>query len=633
MFGGLTIANPAALWAFAAVPLLVLAYLRRRQGRRLTVSSVLILKTLTKRRLIRRKFKPPLRFFVELLALCALIGAGAQPAFREETKQAAVIIDTSLSMRAKDKAGGFERRFDGARAAAKKWIAEQKRTQFTVYSSAPKLAGVGEKAVGADTAANLVDRLEPTPANDNLDAAATELAQNGEFDLVYIATDKEALFGGKRIPPAANEKETRVQVETVGRPAGNLYLTDLRAVRKDDESKHKQVVAGIGFSGLESVQAVVRLSGKGTEQTTSVTVPPNKIIEAVLDVPGEEQQLFKVELVPAPGTANAVTEDDFGWLSTKRGAGNQALVVVPDGEQPSLGLENIPVLNTTVVTAAEYAKKSRTAVEANSLLIFYRTAPADVPHCSSLIVLPPANNPVFPGSSEVSEPKITFWQEDHPITSYLKVPLLTPGRALIFAASSWAQPVINAEPGALLLAGESRGVRFAGAGFEIFPFEGAKTPSLSILTLNLINWLTGGSEMSSSFSAGGTIRLDGGKTWMIKTPAGELEQIEVPPRAASFYTLRQLGVYSIAGILSGGGDQPKTRLTAAVNAFHPLESATYERFSVVVPQSVAHEQKSQTDGATRLWPYLVVFGLLLLVLEILLACFIKEETDYAASRP
>ena len=58
--------------------------------------------------------------------------------------------------------------------------------------------------------------------------------------------------------------------------------------------------------------------------------------------------------------------------------------------------------------------------------------------------------------------------------------------------------IINSEQGSILFAGESRGFRFAVLGFEIFPFEGSKTPALSVLTLNLLNWLANTRSLSKT---------------------------------------------------------------------------------------------------------------------------------------
>ena len=56
----------------AALPLLlgalIYAYLRRGRGQRLVVSSLLIFQQLQTRAAQRRRFFPPLRFFLELLS-------------------------------------------------------------------------------------------------------------------------------------------------------------------------------------------------------------------------------------------------------------------------------------------------------------------------------------------------------------------------------------------------------------------------------------------------------------------------------------------------------------------------------------------------------------------------------------
>ena len=101
-------------------PLLVLAYLRQDRARRKVVSSVLILKEIAARPRRRRRFVPPPRFFFELLCLLLLALAATLPARRDERERVAVVVDTSLSMRAFDaKApGGTRMGAKGSRLAS-----------------------------------------------------------------------------------------------------------------------------------------------------------------------------------------------------------------------------------------------------------------------------------------------------------------------------------------------------------------------------------------------------------------------------------------------------------------------------------------------------------------------------------
>src|SRR3989338_6131317 len=92
--------NPAALYAFFLLPLLLIPYLIKRRPRRLVFSSLLLLRDLATAALGRpwgKLYLPPI-FFLQLLLLVLLILALAEPVFSVRPLKVAVIIDHSPSM-------------------------------------------------------------------------------------------------------------------------------------------------------------------------------------------------------------------------------------------------------------------------------------------------------------------------------------------------------------------------------------------------------------------------------------------------------------------------------------------------------------------------------------------------------
>ncbi|TAJ91201.1 hypothetical protein EPO44_14570, partial [bacterium] len=75
--------NPAALYSFFLLPLLLIPYLIKRRPRRLVFSSLLLLRDFPSRSLGRpwgRLYLPPI-FFLQLLLLILLTLALAEPVF------------------------------------------------------------------------------------------------------------------------------------------------------------------------------------------------------------------------------------------------------------------------------------------------------------------------------------------------------------------------------------------------------------------------------------------------------------------------------------------------------------------------------------------------------------------------
>jgi hypothetical protein len=73
--------------------------------------------------------------------------------------------------------------------------------------------------------------------------------------------------------------------------------------------------------------------------------------------------------------------------------------------------------------------------------------------------------------------------------TYVNPTLLTVPTTRLIDCPPSASPILTTTAGTIACAGEQQGFRYAIIGFELFPFDGPKTPTLSILTLNLFKWL------------------------------------------------------------------------------------------------------------------------------------------------
>ncbi|HEX6172586.1 MAG TPA: BatA domain-containing protein, partial [Candidatus Binatia bacterium] len=96
--------NPAALYGFFALPLLLIPYLIRRKPRRVVFSSLLLFlgqATQATAKPWGRLRLPPV-FFLQLLLLMLLILALAEPVFSVRVSNIAIVMDNSASMQAQE---------------------------------------------------------------------------------------------------------------------------------------------------------------------------------------------------------------------------------------------------------------------------------------------------------------------------------------------------------------------------------------------------------------------------------------------------------------------------------------------------------------------------------------------------
>ncbi len=633
----LQFAQPWLLGALLLTPALILAYLHRNPAKKKIVSSLVVLKALTLRPLPRRKFKPPLRFFLELLALAALCLAAARPVTLSDQFRIALVIDNSLSMRAMESGAGLPgTRLERARAAAAEWLDEQSgRTVVDLFASSPKLNRIGvERRERADAQSALSD-IKASTAGDTLEASVQELAESGMYERVVVVSDKtlEYVEGGRADPLSLfggddnrMRKQTRVVGLTVGERDSNVSIAGLAMVQGGLTDAGTKLIATIGYSGAAPADAKVVFSKLGGNEdvidASIVSLQPGQSVEVRAELNGSEAAAaaYKVEVAPTStsGVRDALAEDNSAWLVPRSDIGTRILIVSPPAALSRTGLESLPGFQVETIAPEEFPQRAELGLERYSTVIFHRSAPSVPPKRSTLLVLPPEDNVLFPVVFGVSEAVVSSWMSEHPINSYLKVPLLRPGASEIFATPSWAQAVIRAERGAIAVAGESRGYRFAAVGFEILPFEGARTSTVSVLTLNLINWLSGGAEITGSTLSGSTILTDAPGSWSVVTPEGRTETV-----SSDSFTLTTPGLYQVTD--AGGGQR-----AVAANPFYPEESNTFVSQSFAAKRIIEHERKID-EGASSWWPTLVAIALALMVLEQLLS-FLPERSRSGDSR-
>ncbi|MCB0359368.1 MAG: VWA domain-containing protein, partial [Bdellovibrionales bacterium] len=429
-----------------AAPLLYFAYRRKRLNRGQTVPSILLLELLPKHPTLRRRFKPPLNFFFELLALLVLAAALAQPLLPESGKSVAILLDTSLSMEAAaTRNPDAPTRFQEAQQRLSDWLARQSSsTVFSLYTSAPalerRLQTVSAGAVGAS-----LRGLSPQASSDAIESALTDLTSVGVYDEVVIVSDR----------PLANDvaasSPTRLTELRVGEVVSNIYLQSVRLESGSLRDAQSFLIASVAVSGpspqqvVASFRAEAKAGGTTELGTRTKLVRPGIIEDLRLPVPDDEQvRGYRVVLQAAGGgdhggSSDAIQSDNEGWIAAEGGSRNRLLVIdAGTTAQKSFGLEQLRGMTVTTMSPEQYARLSPAELGGYSTLIFHGTAPLRTPQVSSVLILPPENNRLFPIADSVQQPVISSWASEHPITSYLRVPLLKPGAAVTFEVPPWA---------------------------------------------------------------------------------------------------------------------------------------------------------------------------------------------------
>ena len=627
-FSLLEFANLAGLALGLASPLLVLAYLKRRPQQRKVFSSLVLLKALPRKKSVKRRVKIPPTFFLELLALLLLALAFASPFLRRGGEQVAVLFDNSLSMRARGDSDSRSR-LELALVQLDSRVNEYAgSTKYSLFSSSPRLTRVGPEQMSSAELLSNAENIEASFSSDQLGLAAAELAKSARYNEVLVVSDRSVQFEELEPQSKLDGESTEIEHVLVGPSASNIYLLDFRFERGAVGRKERSLLAWAGLSGslAQKVDAYLRDNSSGTLiAQKDFTLKPGQVSEVRFEVPGSRAALKTYSLeIKARNKAfhDAIAEDNQAWASKARGAKSDVLLVSTESRtRDALGLRLISGLAVKQISVEQYASLNLPDLQDYSLIIFHKVVPRTLPKVSSLFVLPPAGQKFFPVLSEESNVTITSWKEEHPITSYLRVPLLQPSGSLVFQAPLWTQEVLRVEKGPVLLAGESGGLRFSALGFEILPFEGRGNPPTTILTLNLMNWLRAGSEIGNSLRTGSVYQLEAGKTWLVKSPQGDIRTIEPSAENPEKLSFDQAGVYILTSISGQSQENLKrTHQLFTANLNHPDESATFEEQFFVVKKRFSHDELSH-NTERPLWPLLVKLAFALLCFELIWRIF------------
>ncbi|MBX7136428.1 MAG: VWA domain-containing protein [Oligoflexia bacterium] len=486
--------------AIAGIPVvlgtLIYAYLRRGRGNKVLVGSTLILKLIKSQSSSRRKFLPPLRFFFELLLMLLLLGAVGGFFIEDNAQRIAILIDNSLSMAAAEPAGA-ESLIDMARARAADFLRQlPSSARVELFAACPDSRSLSEGFGGANAALALLEEVKAEYCSDSLNAAARKLLAKDDYSKVVVLSDK-ALH--ETSDPNLNAK---LLVITVQHPkaGSNLMLKSVEVIASPTEGSREIGVDLVSFAN-RSAQLDLRLEG----YTALDKDEPLKLVGArrVSLAPGARETVkfkdqgdiysaYRATLSPVPASEDLdqLSADNEGYLSlqtTKRRA-----VVISDLRPEDLGLNLIGWMKFDHVRPEAYAPE---VLGTGDLLIFHRFVPATLPEANLLFVAPENSTPLFVLRNGLSNAEITSWNDNHPILNYLNLTLLNLREAKTLESPN-AEALIKVGAGNVALAGRQGPYRFAVTGFELFPFEAKRAPTLSILTLNLLKWFLADSKVS-----------------------------------------------------------------------------------------------------------------------------------------
>ncbi len=521
--------NPGALIFLAMVPALVLAWLARERPSRVTVSSVLAFRALHAMRKERFGGLPKLdwTFFVELLILCLAVLAMARPYLIRHGNPIAIVLDNSAAMQARTRDG--KTRLDRARDETDTMLSNSDASTVALYLTAPQPHQVSGQPIAPAQAHFQIADVTASDAPTDPAAVANllgDLSSRGQVSKVIFASSR----------PLAPPTPPRINAITVGDPIDNFALGSftLRRETFGAEALHARLTVA-NFSPKPQ-EVAVTVSGDDKQLgTAKVNLGPRET--GVVEFPSlGPANVYKAALTPGDG----FPLDNVAY-ATAGSVKSVSILFVSPHPADAQGLDSIPG-----VTVATKSPDAFTPADLHDidLAIFEYAAPKELPTVNSLLVMPPAGDPVFGFNvTSVAPVRITEWSPIDPLTDAVNFRLLNIRQGEVFDTHPWMESPIDGAGGALVLRGERQGHRFVATGFNPFPYLGKRNLPMSILTLNALGYLAGVGANSGGYRTGQPWLVPAGVN-DVRLPSGK----NVAARPGTLFTdVAAQGIYQLVG--------------------------------------------------------------------------------------
>jgi hypothetical protein len=599
-----------------AIPIVLLHMLRLRR-QTAPVSSTLLWRLGQLDRQANQpwqRLKPSALLLTQLLTLVALSLALARPTLARQqlqTDHAVLLLDASASMRAVDGSAGAASRFALAQTAALTLLDSMPtgaRVTLIQVGRAPRVvaASTPDRAAAADR----LRGLEPEWGRADWPAALA-LAAGALTDpdaAAFILSDGGLPADG--LPALAGD----VRYVLVGAPAANLSVAAFSATGA--AAGPPQVFVRIDNTGAAAEVLLSLYADGDLFEARRLTVPAAGSLPLVVAAP--DARRFEARLLPADGSAarlDALAADDRAF-AVRAAGGARSVLLTPYQITPTVrhnlflrqaltalvGPENLTLLQPGPDGALALP------TDLPALLVLDGDLLAPPPGPNLLLVNPPTSELLAVGAPFTNTAPVIL--ADSPLTRDLRWETVHLLAARTVTPPPWAQPLIVAPGGPLLLAGETGGRRVAALLFDLHASDLPLQLDFPILLANLTAWLLGEGDPLG----GGAWTVGDLVTPPLTASGGQLEVTPPEGRAVRRDAGTAFAVTRPGWWLVRDPAAPESETALAVNLFAPEESAL-PRLTELRVGGTAQPAAPPTPARRELWPLAALLALLGLAVE------------------
>jgi hypothetical protein len=570
--------TPVALALGVTLPIVVIFYLLKVRRRDEEVSSTFLWNDLIRDLAAHeplQRLRWNLLLLLQLIGLALITFAVARPFTQqvgEKPVQAIFLLDGSASMQAKDvQPTRFAKAVDAARGTLN-GLPENSLATAILVAAHPQVL------VAATSDRQQVDRAlasaQPSGAAADMREAlllARSLGGDPSSRRIYLFTD-----GAFTLPPDLPDDLGSVQVVQVGQDTGNVAVTTLSSRPDPQDNRRQQLFARVQNLSDTAEHAVVSISVDGQNlEDRNVDLDPNSESDQIFDqLPaGARYASVTVNTLGAQaGQDNGLSLDDsaFAVLTQRKPA--QVLLVSSGNQFLEKVLTLLPNVDLYRIASTRYL-----AVEADrfDIIVFDSYLPPLLPRGNLLVVNPPDRGP-YRTTGSVTRPKVTTWDREDPILSFVDLQDLNVARAAKLDMPRWAKPLITAGDGTpLMVAGQDGDRRVTILPFDLQQSNLWTMSAFPILMSNIVNYLsppgvvqapaiqTGSPESLAPLPQVQSVRVTG--------PTDQVTEFRTGQGLISYAATDTPGLYKIQQIVQGGQQTVDDDLFAA-NLANPDES-------------------------------------------------------------
>jgi hypothetical protein len=618
-------------------------YMLRLRRREVLVSSTLLWQKLLRDREANapwQRLRRNLLLILQLLILAGLVFALARPFLPVPSivsGSVVVLLDGSASMQATDVEPN---RFAAAKAEVNRLINDLAGgDQMTIIQAGRTPTVLASATSDHNSLRQALDEAQPEPAGADWQAAfalAAGAAQGFRNARIVIISD-----GGlpADLPPLPAEA---IYVP-VGASGENLAITALAtgaAAAAQDPDTGPQLFASVSNEGVMDRPMLLSLSLDGTLfDSRRITVPAGSVANVTWELPAATAV---IEARLSDNEQDYLALDNTAWAVHEGGVNNRVLLVTEGNlflEQvysvlpgfaafkagPESDLLAAPDGETTPSNGT--APGDGTAPEAFDLYVFDSLAlPDPAPAADILIINPQVADPqvadpqaggddLFTVTSVFSN-TVAIRLADTPLLQFVDWRNVHIRQAKNVSAP-WAQPLVEAEGGPLLLVGEQGGRRIAILTFDLRDSDLPLQIAFPILMANITEWLSPGRvfDAPTGLQPGEPVTITPGASTTavsVHKPDETTWTADVGEEELFFAETDQLGLYQVI-LQDQTGNRPAGIF--AVNLFQPAESHIQPAETIQVGQTTVASAAEGDVGQRELWPWLIALAFIILFVE------------------